>query len=331
MLPAPDSPEYESALKTNRNNAARIFSQIFLARLLIFDLFVEIMTQVGGKSEPQNLYKQRWLLLQLQPSLLHPQIWDIFDHLVGKLSHASDTYINTTTKALLVRVRELCTIEASSVKESTVTQTPLFCVLDEAQYAATEHCSAFRSDHSNAHRPILREIVRAWEGQSFGQGVFMVVAGTGISKDVVDQAMASAIMKESKYRWCSDTGAFDDIQTQRRYILKYLPSSLIESRSGRRLLERMGYWLRGRSVHTVSYYGCISLIIIFARHRFTAGYVAELLYNGFHRPHTLLNTYIAHFTHFNPTDARTFVEAEGTRAIPISSRYKLDFLKLTKG
>lgn len=77
----------------------------------------------------------------------------------------------------------------------------------------------------------------------------MVVAGTGISKDVVDRAMASAIMKESKYRWCSDTGAFDDIQSQRRYILKYLPTSLIESPSGRRLLERIGYWLRGRSVY----------------------------------------------------------------------------------
>ena len=249
VLPAPDTPEYESALKTNRNNAARIFNQIFLARLLIFDLFVEIMTQVREKNEPQDLYKQRWLLLQLQPSLLHPQIWDIFDHLVGKLSHACDSYINVTTKALLVRVRELCTVENSVGEESTVIQTPFFCVLDEAQYAATQHCSAFRSDHSNAHRPILREIVRAWEGQSFGQGVFMVVAGTGISKDVVDQAMASAIMKESKYRWCSDTGAFDDIQTQHRYILKYLPSSVVESPSGKRLIERMGYWLRGRSVH----------------------------------------------------------------------------------
>ncbi|KAF8228667.1 hypothetical protein L208DRAFT_1424348 [Tricholoma matsutake] len=308
VLPPPDSPEYESSLKANRDNAARIFSHIFLARLLIFDIFVEIMTEVIKENEPQDVYKQRWLLLQLQPSIIHPHIWDIFDHLVGKLSHASDSYINTTTKALLVRVRELFSVDASGDEESTAIQTPLFCVLDEAQYAATQHCGAFRSDHSNVHRPILREIVRTWEGQSFGQGVFMVVAGTGISKDVVDRAMASAIMKESKYRWCSDTGAFDDIQSQRRYILKYLPTSLIESPSGRRLLERIGYWLRGR-------------------HRFTAGYVAELLDNGFHKPHTLLNAYIEYFTHFNPTDARIFVEAEGSGSIPISLRYKLDFSK----
>lgn len=74
----------------------------------------------------------------------------------------------------------------------------------------------------------------------------MVVAGTGISKDVVDQAMASAIMKDSRYRWCSDTGAFDDPSIQQRYLKKYLPKSLLESPTGVRLLERTWYWLHGR-------------------------------------------------------------------------------------
>lgn len=210
-----------------------------------------MMNQVRKTNEPQELYKQRWLLLQLQPSLLHPQVWDIFDHLVGKLSKATNAFINTRIKAQLVRVREFCSrkdveVESTTPQSVCVTNTPFFCVLDEAQYAATQHCTAFRSDHSKAHRPVLREIVRAWEGQSFGQGVFMVVAGTGISKEVVDQAMSSAIMKDSKYRWCSDTGAFDNVQVQRKYILKYLPPSLVQSTSGQRLLERMGYWLHGR-------------------------------------------------------------------------------------
>lgn len=250
-LPHPDSPQYESALKINRDNAERIFGQIFLARLLIFGLFVEMMNQVRKKNEPQDVYKQRWLLLQLQPSLLHPHIWDIFDHLVGKLSKATDAFINARIKAQLVRVREFCSpkdvnVESTTSQSVSVANTPFFCVLDEAQYAATQHCTAFRSDHSKAHRPVLREIVRAWEGQSFGQGVFMVVAGTGISKEVVDQAMSSAIMKDSKYRWCSDTGAFDNVQVQQKYILKYLPPSLVQSTSGQRLLERMGYWLHGR-------------------------------------------------------------------------------------
>lgn len=273
-----------------------------------------------------TIYKQRWLLLQLQPSILRVQVWDIFDHLMGKLSQVSDSYINATTKELLVRVRKMLT------ERSDTSETPIFCVLDEAQYAATQHCAAFRSDNGNACRPILREIVRAWEGQSSGHGVFMVVAGTGISKDVVDQAMASAIMKESKYRWCSDTGAFDDIPEQRRYIEKYLPPSLVSSVSGTRLVERIGYWLCGRSGY-IGYYFYISILTksdLTFRHRFTAGYVAELLNNNFQRPHTLLNTYIEHFAQFTPTDAHEFVSTEGSGPTPISSRYKLDFHKLSK-
>ena len=251
-LPPADSPDHKIALQTNRDHAGRIFSRLFLARLFIFDLFVQIMKQ-SRPSEPSEfhaaVYRKRWLLFQLQPSLLHPQVWDIFDELIGKLSPASESYVNGTTKTLLIRIRQRLTEMPESRHHhlSDTSQTPLFCVLDEAQYAATQHSNAFKSDTGNASRPILREIVKAWESQSSGHGIFMVVAGTGISKDVVDQAMASAIMKESKYRWCSDTGAFDDLDEQRRYIEKYLPPSFLSSNSGMRLIQRIGYWLRGRS------------------------------------------------------------------------------------
>ena len=211
-----------------------------------------------GEDE-MRVYKQRWLLLQLLPSFVHPQVWDVFHALSCKLSNASDSYVNVRSKDLLTRVRALCSRSPSfnstnptsagtarTLSTSDTAQTPLFCILDEAQHAATHHSTSFRSDHSAAHRPVLREIVRAWEGQSVGHGVFMVVAGTGISKDVVDQAMASAIMKDSRYRWCSDTGAFDEVEVQRRYLVKYLPRSVLDTPAGRRLVERVWYWLHGR-------------------------------------------------------------------------------------
>ena len=259
ILPLSSSSGYESALITNREIASRIFRQIFLARLVIFNLYAETMNNVI-KTKPEmdvvdsNVYKERWLLLQLQPSFVHPQVWDVFDELSCKLSNASDSFINTTTKMLLSTVRSHLSvvvqpgdpITASQMSTAETAQTPLFCVLDEAQYAATQHNSSFRSDQNGSYRPILREIVKAWEGQSFGQGVFMVVAGTGISKDVVDQAMASAIMKDSRYRWCSDTGAFDLQQVQTHYLRKYLPLGLLQSDAGVRLLERVWYWLHGR-------------------------------------------------------------------------------------
>lgn len=241
----PDSPSfhhhlpptgYESSLESNRKIANRIFRQIFLARLLIFHEFARLMSR-HPTTDP-HVYKVRWLFLQLQPSIAHPHVWDVFDELSTKLSAATDAYINSTTLELLTAVRGLLQIADNG----------LFCVLDEAQYAATQLQTAFRSDNGAAHRPVLREIVRAWESQTSGRGVFMVVAGTGISKDVVDQAMASAIMKDSRYRWCSDTGAFDHINIQHAYLRKYIPPRYLESAAGKRLLERVWYWLHGRCV-----------------------------------------------------------------------------------
>jgi hypothetical protein len=272
VLPPAGSAGYDNALQVNREIAGRIFRRIFLARLMIFHLFAETMTE-GCHLKPNapsqddyRVYRSRWLFLQLQPSFVQTQVWDIFDELSCKLSRASDAFVNTTTKNLLGKIRTLlCSSvpiqplevipDSGSLTPATpipVTMKhlhlPLFCILDEAQHAATQHSSSFRSDQNGAHRPILREIVKAWEEQSFGQGVFMVVAGTGISKDVVDQAMASAIMKDSRYRWCSDTGAFDNRDSQVRYLEKYMPRRLLFSESGQRLLERIWYWLHGRLV-----------------------------------------------------------------------------------
>ncbi|PPR06272.1 hypothetical protein CVT24_000891 [Panaeolus cyanescens] len=332
ILPPPESAAYDAALKTNRDIANRVFQQVFLARLLVFNVFAEIMIEHAKTAnstcqpDPQT-YRQRWLLLQLQPSIIDPEVWDVFDDLSSKLANTSDCFINTNTKSLLCRVRKLCsklpemTTSHSDNGLSTAShnntpaydagQTPIFCVLDEAQHAATQLNSAFRSDQNGAHRPILREIVKAWEGQSFGQGIFMVVAGTGISKDVVDQAMASAIMKDSRYRWCSDTGAFDREEVQRRYLEKYFPPALIRSTSGSRLLQRIWYWLHGR-------------------YRFTAGYVSELIMNGFRRPHGLLNAYVNYFTDYTITDAAPFLKSEGSSPLPILSKYRWDFSKLKK-
>ena len=52
--------------------------------------------------------------------------------------------------------------------------------------------------------------------------VYLVIAGMAICKDVVDQAMASAMVKVWRCRWYSNTGAFDEVEVQRRYLVKYL-------------------------------------------------------------------------------------------------------------
>lgn len=63
-------------------------------------------------------------------------------------------------------------------------------------------------------------------------------------------------------------------------------------------------------------------------HRFTAGYVAELIRNGFRQPHRLLNAYVQHFTKFSISDADKYVEHEEQQDLPKLSQYRLDFSKL---
>ena len=65
----------------NRDNAYKVFSRVFLARLEVFDLFTEIMVEIQlldhGERQTETdsdafaPFKLRWLLLQLQPSLVH--------------------------------------------------------------------------------------------------------------------------------------------------------------------------------------------------------------------------------------------------------------------
>ena len=61
-----------------------------------------------------------------------------------------------------------------------------------------------------------------------------------------------------------------------------------------------------------------------------AGYVTELLADGFRTPHRLLDAYIHAFTGFEPTDGRDAVEEEDAAKFVLEKRYKLDFTKLGK-
>ncbi|PFH45441.1 hypothetical protein AMATHDRAFT_159722 [Amanita thiersii Skay4041] len=311
-LPTPESRKYEKTLNVNRDIAGRLFRQVLLARLLVFNEFILAMQNLPPKwlisEEDVNLYRYRWLVIQLCPRLLDKgKTWDIFDTLTEELNTVADTFIDNMTQKLLRNLRSyLSTLHIGS---GTL---PIFCVIDEAQFAATQLTDAFRSlpsESTTSPRPVLRELVRTLETQTSSHGVSLIISGTGISKNHIDSMMASAVMKESQYRECSDTGAFLTREQMFAWVERYLPQDFAETNEGKRLLDRMFYWLRGR-------------------HRFVEGYITELLANGFRRPHSLLNAYIKVFSGFEPTDAGRLVEAEGPVPFKIAHRYKINFKKL---
>ena len=243
VLPRATSREYQSAVARNEAVAGRVFKRVFLARALLFDLFIDAMKADRG-SKTVGDYRRKWLLLQLQPSILHAKIWDPFHDLTHKLSACSDPDLIKMTKKVLRRIRSALSRSAPSSGS-----VPLYCVVDEAQFAATQHTAAFCSTNSNdtIPRPILRPLVQTISALTLGYGVFFVLAGTGLSQSSVDATMASAVMKESRYRWCYDTGAFEGWDGMSSWVRRFVPDWVFEGPAGNRLKERMGYWLSGRS------------------------------------------------------------------------------------
>ncbi|KAF8635332.1 hypothetical protein AX15_000451 [Amanita polypyramis BW_CC] len=317
MLPSNTEPEYKSKVTWNEKIATGVFKRVFLSRVLIFNLFIEVMNRADDILSTEEC-RRRWLLLQLQPSILHRKIWDAFDALTQKLAICSDNYVDATTRETLNRIRDTLspsTTTSASTSTSTSRNTPLYCVIDEAQFAATQHTTAFRSSPKDAKpRPVLRPLIQSLSKLTLGHGVFFILAGTGLSQSSIDATMASAVMKESRYRWCSDTGAFEGWEGMSSWVGRFVPNCLFDGLRGSRLRERMGYWLTGR-------------------HRFAAGYVTELLANGFRQPHRLLNAYIRQFTGFEPTDGREAAEEEeleSLETLTLETRYRLDFNKLAK-
>ncbi|XP_006457032.1 hypothetical protein AGABI2DRAFT_122906 [Agaricus bisporus var. bisporus H97] len=311
-LPLPSSSNYNEALDNNRRIASTTFRRVLLARLIIFTLFLEKVNLCRDSDLPLNEYKKCWLLLQVVPKLGHPKGRDIFDELAVILSRASDSWVTSRSKFYMHRIRDLLAPEMQGTKG----QTPLFCVLDEAQFAASQHKHAFRSnDKNDGDMPILMEIIHAWERQLRGKYVVMsmVVTATGISRKSVKSAITPALRKISMYREHTETGAFTTLEAQKLFLMQYLPTSLIQSGSGVRLLNRVGYWLRGR-------------------HQFTAGYVEELICNKFRQPHTLLRDYVRHITGgVTISDAVEYVENEGRQSETRTfSQGRLEFFELKK-
>ncbi|KAJ7442196.1 hypothetical protein B0H11DRAFT_2251634 [Mycena galericulata] len=78
---------------------------------------------------------------------------------------------------------------------------------------------------------------------------FGLVAGTGVDKDLVEEAMNSSIAKLMPTHLTSLTGAFDpdaDPGFHQRYVRRYIPQEYLNTAEGDRLLHRINTWCAGR-------------------------------------------------------------------------------------
>ncbi|KAL5476981.1 hypothetical protein ACEPAI_3167 [Sanghuangporus weigelae] len=267
-----------AAFYNNHLIAERRVIQILTARICFFNYFLR-MARGAVPDESVDNYKKHWLFLQL--CSVHILGEDVFKKLTETLMDASDEFLLKERLAAHARLTEL-QIEFSLGKD-------FFLVLDEAQVAIDRLENSFCSQHKQAiKRPVLRPIIRTWQmATSFP----IVISGTSLSIDVVNEVVSAAVMKIMPFTFATRTGAFDDEDDQREYILRYMPRHFARTISGKAFLKRAWNYARGR-------------------HRFTAALVTQSLKFSFQSSHRILNAFIEASCGFVPSDAQRFVREE---------------------
>ncbi|KAJ7439812.1 hypothetical protein B0H11DRAFT_2101093 [Mycena galericulata] len=291
--------KFEEALLKNREIADDCFTQVLLARILVFQHFLTTIVKSGRKITRGD--KRRWLLLQICPRLLGGPFYDVFDEVARALNQRglNMARCEETNTQLISDLRLFLSEHSKSTRRNHDGPEDFYLVVDEAQLAATTLRSAFRSERDRSHaRSVLRQIIVVLARLLPKAGFGLVVAGTGVDKDLVDEALQSSIGKIKPRRFTSVTGAFDPQENStdfhEQYIKRYLPPAFRTTADGERFVARVTTWCEGRF-------------------RLTATFLTQLLKSDFKRPHWVLKEWIHHNTRFTPTDATDLTERHGVK------------------
>ncbi|KAJ7070135.1 hypothetical protein C8F01DRAFT_1246271 [Mycena amicta] len=305
QLPPDHDPTFQTKLEENRDLARASFSHVILARLLVFRMFLTAIAYSGRAPVADD--KRRWTLLQINPSFLGCR--DIFDELASIIDSPTVTARQHPSSVREVEFKQTSTAIIQAVtdpkllprderpSESEVTgnlgsnSQTFYFVLDEAQIAANEMRSAFRSgaldrEGKYIHRPLLREFLVVLHGLVLLWNHGVVITGTGLDIKLIEEATNSVILKKDMRNSMlkTDTGGFYDRQAEHvAYIKKYIPPDVLEDFPW--LLERMTTWL-------------------FGRYRLTASLIIHLLESGFQNPSDELDNWIMYNTRFIPSDSQ---------------------------
>ncbi|KAG5352327.1 hypothetical protein C0989_002772 [Termitomyces sp. Mn162] len=293
FLPRASALGFDVMLAKNREITYRRFSAVLLAHLYIFRTFLTaIHTHVGIIADIQ---KRRWLLAQIYSPLLDPS--DPHREIIRAIELAPLDFIDEQLTLVVTDIRSL-------LPESVSTD-GLYIAIDEANVAIRD---IYSSQHGETGSyPALVEIIRTWRVRLalLEVPITFIVAGIEIPQEY----FPSASEEWSSWRWTSDTGAFSDPETQRKFILPFLPPSFAESLQGQALLGRVWDWCRPRQVSSLSTMSIITDSPL--RRRLTTSYIVMLLQDKLAHPHGVLDRWIEGLTGFNAFDSDEYSIEEG--------------------
>ncbi|KAG6875291.1 hypothetical protein C0992_004428, partial [Termitomyces sp. T32_za158] len=202
-LPRSTSLGFDIMLAKNRDIVFRRFSAVLLGHLYIFRAFLTAAHQQASTLD--RIHKRRWLLAQLHSPLLDSR--DPHEQLLRAFEWESLTFIDKQLDLVLTDIKGL-------LPESVITD-GLFIAIDEANVAIR---GIWFSEHGDTGPyPALEEIIRTWRVRlaSLEVPITFVVAGTKIPREY----FPSTSQEWSSWKWTSDTGGFDNPETQRKHRL----------------------------------------------------------------------------------------------------------------
>ncbi|EJD43858.1 hypothetical protein AURDEDRAFT_185422 [Auricularia subglabra TFB-10046 SS5] len=132
------SQTWKEALDENRRIAHRYFRCLILARMLLFDVFLQLAAE---RCIPDHEARHHWLMIQLRPAVLLGD--DTFKVVFVWLRRLNEDAVTQITETVLPKVLSRTT----------------YIVVDEAQSALKSCRSAFATADDRKHAPILRELI----------------------------------------------------------------------------------------------------------------------------------------------------------------------------
>jgi hypothetical protein len=217
--------------EVNSRIASKLFKKVLAARILVFELFLDIAIQVDGSL--QEKHKRAWLLFQLSDDL-DPELspGHPFTLIIDNcLKHASDEALDELIGRLNTILKRL-------------PRAKFMIVLDEAQWAVRSLPRSFLSSTDDTvFRSILREMVKVFAVPS----VNLVVSGTGLSLGDLHDATASGVSKPLESVAVEfNLGMFETWEKLKKFLERYIPASFLETASGYCLQRRIREYLLGR-------------------------------------------------------------------------------------
>lgn len=218
----------------NSSIASHLFKKVLAARLMVFELFLELAIKIDGELLEKR--KRTWLLFQSRDDI-NPQVGTT--HPFGRV--IENCLRNASTDALDVLLTRFDPICAKYLPPKR-----FIIALDEAHQAIRLYPHSFTSCvDAEVLRSTLRELVAVFTKLP-GK---LVVSGTGLPlEDLLDYLAPGVSKAIGMISFFHDLGMFDTWPKLKQFLERYFPTSFLESPSGQLLQRRIREYLLGRRV-----------------------------------------------------------------------------------